>query len=347
MPGLDALAVGGGVTDPRDARHAVGGLLALQGPTALDVRTGVMVGPGSTQLITGTTRTGPKMSVRLGEHVAVTSRGTANGAYLGPTLEAPLEVDVELAPASGSRIDVVYVKQRDTTSGVPTPDATPGPLYGVLTGQVSTGTPAKPSLAAIVGAEELGTVQVSAGATSTNGSGVIITNTARPTVARGGISPILSSETAAGVYRGQYRDHPTNWLERWSGSSWDRVGPLLLPPARLPLVTGYYNWKDSSPSGGNWERIQVERVGNTAFLRGLIGTPSLSAGTNIIVAAGGIPVPYRPTTNNAMRWCTVNGNNLFRLDINNNGSVILSNPVAIGAGSYLAMDSTWPLVNDV
>lgn len=191
MP-LDALTAGAGQTDQRDARHAIGGLLAVTGASALDVRTGVLAAPGSTQLLTGTSKTGPKMSVRIGVHVAVTSRGAANGPYLGPTLEAPLDVDIELAPASGARLDVVYVKQRDTTSGVPTPDATPGPLYGVVTGTPSTGTPAKPSLSGIVGAEEIGTVRVAAGATSTSGAGVTITNTARQTVARGARVPVRS-----------------------------------------------------------------------------------------------------------------------------------------------------------
>lgn len=252
MPGLDALTAGVGQTDQRDARHAVGGLLAVQGPTALDIRTGVLTGPGSTALITGTTKTGPKMSVQIGVHVAVPSRGAANGAYLGPTLEAPLEVDVDLAPASGSRIDVVYVKQRDTTSGIPTPDVTPGPLYGVLTGQVSTGTPGKPDLSTIVGAEELGTVQVSASATSTNGSGVVITNTARQTVARGGVLPVADPDgraalaAAGGVYRGLVvHERSTGRLYEWSqptgqqAGAWRYVGGEPPPTTLIPVSTGW------------------------------------------------------------------------------------------------------------
>ncbi|MDP5182187.1 hypothetical protein QOZ88_06020 [Blastococcus sp. BMG 814] len=252
MPGLDALAVGGGVTDPRDARHAVGGLLALQGPSALDVRTGVLVGPGSTQLITGTSKTSP-MSVQIGAHVAVTSRGAANGAYLGPTLEAPTEVNVELAPASGSRIDVVYVKQRDTTSGVPTPDATTGPLYGVLTGQVSTGTPVKPSLTDIVGAEELGTVQVSAGATSTNGSGVVITNTARQSVPRGAPVPVRSKAE---------RDA----LQAYPGLE----VVLIAADGSIPAGTKYVCTVAGSP--GTWVRTSgPDVVGNGSITGGFTG----------------------------------------------------------------------------
>jgi hypothetical protein len=191
MTGLQSLAVGGGVTAPRDGRHATGALLAVQGPTDLDIRTGVMWGPGSTALVTGTSATGP-MTVQIGVHHAVTSRGTANGPYVGPTLDAATTVNIGAAPASGqSRIDVVYVKQQDGNSGVPSPDVTTAPLYGVLAGAAATtGLQVKPDLTTIVGAEELATVQVAAGATATNGSGVTITNTAKPTVARGARVPV-------------------------------------------------------------------------------------------------------------------------------------------------------------
>lgn len=191
VSGLDALAVGGlgpdgkGVTDPRDARHAVGGLLAVQGPTALDIRTGVLVGPGSTALVGGTSDTG-QMTYQINPHVLVGSRGVANGPYLGPTLDVPTKVNADPAPGSGSRIDVVWGRQRDGQSGIPSPDATTGPEYGVLAGASSTGTPVKPDLSTIVGATELATSQVSAGATSTNGAGVTIAQTARQTTTRGG-----------------------------------------------------------------------------------------------------------------------------------------------------------------
>lgn len=181
----DALFASSGVTDAREARLASGGLLAVQGPSALDVRTGVLAGPGSTTLVTGTAATGP-MTVQIAPHVVVGSRGVANGPYLGPVLEAATTVQIAAAPASGSRIDVVYAKQQDNTSGIPSPDVSAGPLYGVLAGTAAS-SPTKPALTAVVGAEELATVQVSAGATSTNGANVVITNTARQTAARGAL----------------------------------------------------------------------------------------------------------------------------------------------------------------
>ena len=183
----DALFVNGGVTDAREARLDSGALIAVQGPTALDARTGVLAGPGSTALVTGTSATAP-MSYAIAPHHAVTSRGASNGPYIGPTLDASTTVATTAAPGSGSRIDVIYVKQQDSTAGVPTPDGSTAPLYGVVQGTSSTGTPVKPALP--VGAEELATATVTSSATATNGAGVTITNTARQTAARGGVIPV-------------------------------------------------------------------------------------------------------------------------------------------------------------
>lgn len=195
----DALFVHGGVTSAVEARLGLAGLLALQG-SGVDVRTGVLAGPGTTTLITGTSSTAP-MQVAIGVHDAVLSRGVANGPYLMPT-EAVQLVNIGAAPASGTRVDVVYEKQQDPTAGVPTPDGTTGPLYGVEAGVVGGG---EPSIATIVGAKKLGTVAVSAGATRTTDGTVLITNTVEQTVARGGVIPTRSKadrDTITG-YEGQ------------------------------------------------------------------------------------------------------------------------------------------------
>jgi hypothetical protein len=223
----NARHVAGGVTDAVAARLAESGLLAVQGPTALDTRTGVLAGPGSTGLVTGTSSTGP-MTYAIGVHVAVTSRGSANGVYLGPTLAAPTTVPTGAAPASGSRFDVIYAKQQDPTSGVPSPDAASGPLYGVLQGTASS-SPTKPNIATIVGAVELATAQVYAGATSTNGANVTITPTAQQVVARG--APIPVSSQAERDALTQYpsltvrrMDLPGLPTEVSGGGSWWRSG---------------------------------------------------------------------------------------------------------------------------
>lgn len=176
-----------GIVSAQAARVDDAGLLAPQN-AGLDVRTGIAWGPGTQTLVTGNGDTAP-MSVWVGTCNWFTSRGVANGPYRGAA-ESIRTVTLAAAPASGSRIDVVYVKALDNTAGVPSPDGSAGESYAAVTGTPSTGTPVKPPLP--VGAEELATVQVSAGAASTNDSHVTITNTAKLTVARGARIPVRS-----------------------------------------------------------------------------------------------------------------------------------------------------------
>jgi hypothetical protein len=183
----DSLFVGGGVTSPKEARLASTGLLTLQGSGAFDVRTGVLAGSGTTQLVTGTSDTGP-MTVAIAPHVPITSRGAANGPYIGPVPEAITKVPLPAAPGSNSRIDIVYELQQDATTDV-SPNATTAPLWGVLQGDPSA-VPVKKDLSTIPGALELATVHVAAGATSSGGAGVTITNTVRQSVARGARVPV-------------------------------------------------------------------------------------------------------------------------------------------------------------
>jgi hypothetical protein len=175
-----------GVVSAQDGRLDDAGLIACHG-AGMDVRTGVMHGPGTTALITGTADTAP-MAVLVAAHHAVARRQVSEGVYRGAT-EAPVRVPIDAAPASGSRIDVVWVKQADASAGVLNPDATTEWLVSKTTGTAGT-SPTKPAIP--VGALELGTVTVAAGATATNGAGVTITNTVRQTVARGARVPVRS-----------------------------------------------------------------------------------------------------------------------------------------------------------
>lgn len=171
-----------GVVNPIKARLAEAGLIAVQGPGAMNTRTGVLHGPGTTALVTGTADTAP-MAVLVAPHHWVTTRGSADGIYRGAH-ETAVRVSIAAAPASGSRIDVIYDKQSDANSTV-TPDGSTAFAPAVVTGVAGAGKPALP-----VGAEELATVTVSAGATATNGAGVVIANTARQTTAHGAPIPV-------------------------------------------------------------------------------------------------------------------------------------------------------------
>jgi hypothetical protein len=165
------------VTD-EDHRLAQAGLIAPQ-TSSLAVRTGVLIAPGATALVTGTSATGT-MTVNVAAHHWVTTRGAADGVYIG-ALEAATTANIAAAPGANSRIDVVYVKQNDSGSTI-SPDGSTTFQVGVTTGTAGV-SPTKPAIP--VGAQEIATVTVAAGATSTNGAGVTISNTAPMTAARG------------------------------------------------------------------------------------------------------------------------------------------------------------------
>lgn len=236
----DALHVAG-VVSAQEARLDDGGLVAVQGPSALDIRTGVMVGPGATALVTGTGATAP-MTVNVAAHHWVTARSSAGGPYRG-TKEASTTVTIQPAPGSGTRIDVVYEKMQDNTAGLTPPDGAVGELYAVLTGTVGAG---KPNLATIPGAEELATVAVSAGATATNGAGVVITNTARLTATRGGLVAVRSDaerDALTPYYGLQIVEVHTGLRRWWDGQRWRYEGDrtVVNNAAARTALTGYLN----------------------------------------------------------------------------------------------------------
>jgi hypothetical protein len=241
-----------GPVDAPQARLDEAGLIAVQGPGPLDVRTGVLYGPGTTALITATSDTAP-MAVLVGVNHAVTSRQASDGVYRGTT-DVAVRVPIEAAPASGSRIDVIWEQQADAQSTL-TPDATTEWLVSKTTGPADGTKPAIP-----VGALELGTVTVPAGATSTDGAGVTIANTVRQTVARNARVPVrdqadrdsLTRFAGLEVYRldnGQVQLCPsasgTNWL-----TVYDPTRPVYTArPRGWTFERESANATDNFPSG--------------------------------------------------------------------------------------------------
>jgi hypothetical protein len=96
--------------------------------------------------------------------------------------DAVAQVVIAVAPASNSRIDVVYVKQNENAAPATDPDNTL--QLAAVTG-VASASPVKPAIPG--GAVELATVLVPAGKTATNQSGVVITQTFQYTAASGGV----------------------------------------------------------------------------------------------------------------------------------------------------------------
>jgi hypothetical protein len=112
----------------------------------------------------------------------VTSKGKADGVMIY-TNDGVVDVPIAAgAPASNSRIDVLWTKHEDNTTG----DAASLPIFGVTSGAAAA-SPVKPAIP--TGAEELATLRAYSGTTGASGGANILTNTYRMTAARGGVVP--------------------------------------------------------------------------------------------------------------------------------------------------------------
>jgi len=145
-------------------------------------RTGVLGNAGTTPTA-GIVSTLATMNVAIAAAEFATSKGKADGVPIF-TNDGVVNVAIGAAPASNSRIDVIYVKHNDDTTG----DANALPVFGVLAGTAAA-SPTKPGPIP-TGALELATLRVYSGTTATNGGSNLLTNTYQMTAARGGVVPV-------------------------------------------------------------------------------------------------------------------------------------------------------------
>ncbi len=222
--GLGTTGDGAGTVTPLDHKLAQAGMLAKVGAGSNLVRPGLFF-DGVTNIVTGTSG----MSYNVAAFTAALTRGAAAGVVLLAN-DGTVNVPTTAAPGSNSRIDVVYVWQREfSLDGVDS-----NPVIGVVQGTPAA-VPTVPSLAAFPGALELARITVPAGVTATN-SGTTITQTAPFTCMAGGVLPFRSTteRNAATVAEGQL-----GWLldadllQRFDGSSWATfaVSSRIIPSA--------------------------------------------------------------------------------------------------------------------
>lgn len=154
-------------------------------------------------------------------HVAVaaaefaTTKGKADGVAIF-TNDGTVNVAIAAAPASNSRIDVIYVKHNDNTTG----DANSTPIFGVAQGTAAA-SPTKPGIP--TGALELATLRVYAGTTAANGGANVLTNTYAMTAARGGVVTFRTYADLAAwttAVAGQIAYVIGGNLYEWTGSGW-------------------------------------------------------------------------------------------------------------------------------
>lgn len=148
-----------------DARKDMSNLFACD--TSLEPHPGLLTvggsGTANGNVVVGMSN---RMAVTVRPFQAVLNR-------LGALLimnDGDVVVPLQAAPSANSRIDVVYVKQRETRA--PISDSEDGPIIGVVTGTANL-TPSVPHVPD--GAVALAQVKVSSGVTNTTASGVVIT----------------------------------------------------------------------------------------------------------------------------------------------------------------------------
>lgn len=148
-------------------------------------RTGIM--GAATPSAVGTLGT---MNVAIFANEYVVSKGKADGVVV-LTNDGTVNVAIAAAPGSNSRIDVIYVKHNDNTTG----DANSLPIFGAVTGTAAA-SPTKPALP--TGALELATLRVYTGTSATNGGSNTLTQTAAFTASRGGTVPFRTKAELVG-----------------------------------------------------------------------------------------------------------------------------------------------------
>lgn len=199
-------------------------------------RAGVLSGFDAYLAPTDLVATTATMNVSVGAAEFVTTKGKADGVAIF-TNDGAVNVPIGAAPASNSRIDVIWVKHNDDTTG----DADALPTFGVTAG-VAGATPTKPAIP--TGALELATLRIYAGTTATNGGSNVLTNTYQMTAMRGGrvrVRTTAERDAWTQPMQGQIVDVcPTaggpihSW--QWMDAAWVYIGKAYA------LASGGTNW---------------------------------------------------------------------------------------------------------
>lgn len=201
---------GGVGTTAQQARLSQAGLLTRDGD--LGIRPGVLSG----LTVTGTA--GWYYNVSAGH--AATTRGATDGAAL-PTVDGVTATPtVAAAPASGSRFDLVWIRQNDLDAG----DADNDAVLGVTQGDAS-GSPARPYGLVPADALVLYEAELHAGAANTADPLVTITDVRTFTTTRGAPIPVtsLAQRNALPAIPGleaKRMDLAGCPVERYDGASW-------------------------------------------------------------------------------------------------------------------------------
>jgi hypothetical protein len=249
------------------------------------------------------------------------------------SLTGTTTVNTTAAPGTGSRWDLIYVKQNDPDKG----DTDNLPVVGVVNGTSSTGTPTVPLGSVPAGGYVLAQARIFSGTTSTNGGANTIAQSWQHTAMRGAPIPFLSQGDRNGVtaFKGLtgIRLDYGGLLETYNGTIWTSealglvgftdtpatstgfaqgLGETLADEiASVPFIGGRryrveYDVKHSAPSGSNLPVTVSLRttavggtgVGSSALLRAatIWTAPSTNSGKDDVTCFF-----YTPVSDGALR----------------------------------------------
>lgn len=328
--GLGTTGNGVGTVTPLDHKLAQSALLAKVGAGSNLIRPGLFY-DGVANIVAGRAN----MAYDVLPFTAALTRGAAAGTVL-LTNDGTVTVSTTAAPGSNSRIDIVYVWQREFSL-----DGTDSnPVIGVVQGTAAA-SPVAPSLAAFPGAIELARIVVPAGVTATN-SGTTITQTApftaldggtlvrRTTAERDGISSpaegLLCFVLADKV---TYRRNASAWRP-WE-SDWITFSPTL---TNVVLGTGAATEFRYRYVGGVVEVDFFIRLGTGGSFS---GSPTMTLPVNAA------PLRYNNMTYDGVASATNAAGNIYPISV-------LANTTAVGSvwfwtttsGAYAQVTATVP-----
>lgn len=191
-------------------------LLPEVGSTAtnrpLTSRGGALIGPPGT-MGEVTLLSNAAFTINPARFMIPGSAGILEGVYEVINDAVSPNLPITAQDATQWRRGYVGVWVRDSFPGNAGPD---DGQYGVQAGALAPSNPALPLDAALpANFLKLGELLI-----PPVGQNVTFTPYLPRTGLRGGIFPVLASDTAPGPYVGAYRDHPTWGLQRWTGAFW-------------------------------------------------------------------------------------------------------------------------------
>lgn len=319
-------------TSAEDTRVALGGLWTPEGTDPIRVRSGIVAGGGNPLAVTSPSA--GNLSIAPGR-LLIQGPVAGQGAYLGAVTAALTRrpADYGGLPTAGQfKSGTIYARVYDQNYG----DTVDG--WGIellLSASQLTANAATAAMPAVPAGGVLikNFVVTSAGAFTFSG-------VPKLTVPLGSVLPIDVSEAAvAGSYADQYRSHPTEGLQRWSGTAW---GPVQAGPAPIPMPLVGASGLPGVRAPHLW------RQGRTVFLAGVAYIPTLlNSGGRVLL--GTIPDGYRTPAapGQLVLPCLVNGWINCSLDVFSDGRLQFRNDTGgqVGgngtSGSWYSLDAFW------